>query len=401
MIGAHRYRWRGRVASVAAAIAGGCLVVPHVDDPSQTFLCRTNDDCVKGYGCVDGRCRQQGAALGDDRGSGSDPDAADTDACGDARCTPCSIAAPCEDGGVCLANAECAHTCVGGVCAPSGAAGARCDADDGDDCQSGRCLGTMCAAPMDPCADGDNGGCDANAWCSSTGGQVTCTCWGGYAGDGITCSDADECALGTDDCDVNADCANTVGSFGCRCKAGFSGDGLTCADIDECAVGRVSPCALHATCSNTPLGSFTCTCDAGYSGDGTVSCCDNRMGTWDRTEPPAGVNVRTTVSSDYQYRYWWCTLGGDPSCTNGYGTFGAYYWLYLQKSAADVLPYCNAAPSCTDQSGIATQTCPAPCYDPTAQWTVSCDSVRACRFDCAGSCLAYSWGADATCAGHP
>jgi len=129
-----------------------------------------------------------------------------------------------------------------------------------------------------------------------------------------SCSDIDECTLGTDNCDANADCANTDGSFTCTCNVGYSGDGVTCVasscvlssnpvtdnevncfnggaatgntgacgcdcpkdtnskllfyggscqnDVNECTntnVGRaVHNCDADATCSNT-VGNFTCT----------------------------------------------------------------------------------------------------------------------------------------------
>src|SRR5688572_9161216 len=46
----------------------------------------------------------------------------------------------------------------------------------------------------------------------------------------------DECALGLDDCDVNATCVDQDGSpgFMCACNVGWSGDGVTCTNIDEC-----------------------------------------------------------------------------------------------------------------------------------------------------------------------
>ena len=86
-----------------------------------------------------------------------------------------------------------------------------------------------------------------------------CYCVDGFQfNNSSECVDIDECQ----DCDANADCENTIGSFGgCHCKTGFTGDGMTCSDIDECATG-VHNCAFKATCTNK-IGSFSCSCNDG------------------------------------------------------------------------------------------------------------------------------------------
>ena len=64
--------------------------------------------------------------------------------------------------------------------------------------------------------------CDANnAACANTAGSFTCTCHAGYSGDGVTCSDINECTAGTHNCGAGFECSNTVGGF-------------TCNDINEC-----------------------------------------------------------------------------------------------------------------------------------------------------------------------
>ncbi|XXY49155.1 FG-GAP-like repeat-containing protein [Sorangium sp. So ce269] len=156
-------------------------------------------------------------------------------------------------------------TCGGQGClAVNGPCDATVPCCDGLSCQSGTCT------DVDECALGTDN-CDANAACTNTPGSFTCACNAGYSGDGVTCTDADECALGTDNCDANAACTNTPGSFTCACNAGYAGDGVTCADVDECALGTDN-CDANAACTNT-AGSFTCACNAGYSGDG-VTCTD-------------------------------------------------------------------------------------------------------------------------------
>ena len=54
-----------------------------------------------------------------------------------------------------------------------------------------------------------------------------------------SCSDVDECAVGTDNCDhANGVCTNTEGGFNCTCDIGYSGDGINCS----------SECFLLHTC---------------------------------------------------------------------------------------------------------------------------------------------------------
>ena len=116
----------------------------------------------------------------------------------------------------------------------------------------------------------NNGGCDAAATCTNLPGSRTCGCNAGYSGDGVTCTNINECATNTDNCDVNAaSCTDTPGSFTCACTSGFTGNGVTCTNINECA-NNTDNCDTNAACSDT-FGSFTCACNPGYSGNG-VTC---------------------------------------------------------------------------------------------------------------------------------
>ncbi|KYF55751.1 hypothetical protein BE04_51035 [Sorangium cellulosum] len=165
-------------------------------------------------------------------------------------------------------------TCGGQGCL---AVNAPCDPTvpccDGLTCQSGTCT------DVNECALGTDN-CDANAACTNTPGSFTCACNAGYEGDGVTCTDIDECTAGTDNCDANAACTNTTGSFTCACNAGYEGDGVTCTNIDDCAG---SPCLNGGTCIDGVSG-FTCSCAAGYQG----SVCQNLVGCVSGLPTPTG-----------------------------------------------------------------------------------------------------------------
>jgi hypothetical protein len=131
--------------------------------------------------------------------------------------------------------------------------------------------GVICT-DIDECAEGlDN--CAADATCTNVEGTFTCACEDGFEGDGVICADIDECAEGLDNCGANAACINVEPSFMCTCEDGFDGDGLTCTDIDECSAG-IDNCDVNASCSNDE-GSFTCTCNEEFYGDG-VTCNDSQ-----------------------------------------------------------------------------------------------------------------------------
>ncbi|WP_437686102.1 FG-GAP-like repeat-containing protein [Sorangium sp. So ce176] len=102
----------------------------------------------------------------------------------------------------------------------------------------------------------------------------TVPCCDGLTCQSGTCTDVNECALGTDNCDANAACTNTPGSFTCACNAGYEGDGVTCADIDECAG---SPCQNGGTCADG-INSYSCACLPGYTGTSCETDIDECAG---------------------------------------------------------------------------------------------------------------------------
>jgi len=139
-----------------------------------------------------------------------------------------------------------------------------------DDAGVGKDAGVGTDAGVDPCSVAN--ACSPNATCEAADGAARCTCKAGYAGNGSTCADINECGTGTDNCADNATCTNTQGSFTCACNGGYTGNGTTCANVDECAA-QTPVCGANATCTDTP-GSFTCACNGGYVANSSGACVD-------------------------------------------------------------------------------------------------------------------------------
>jgi Notch-like protein len=154
--------------------------------------------------------------------------------------------------------------------------------------------GEDCTTAINMCTK-EEGDCDPiNAVCSHLGpGHHDCTCNLGWAGDGTTCTDVDECAGNAcgqtspkyrndaaEDICVESNCGVSKWPDGkaCSTSAVVLGNGTSiprpatdtyvCLDADECAS---SPCKNGAACTDSLTDAtlywkaYRCTCAAGYA----------------------------------------------------------------------------------------------------------------------------------------
>jgi len=130
---------------------------------------------------------------------------------------------------------------------------------------------------VDPCLNGNNGGCDPALTCkpSRQDGSVECTgdCTAGYVRVGISCQDVNECATNHGGCDPLQDCLNTIGSFECGPCPEYYVNKPPCTYENQCG-GNNGGCNSRSDCVDTGKGRICTDCHDGYEGDGYGDCPD-------------------------------------------------------------------------------------------------------------------------------
>jgi hypothetical protein len=173
--------------------------------------------------------------------------------------------------------------------------------------------------------------CDVNAVCQETNGIRGCYCKEGYEGNGLNCTDINECEMDT--CDVNAECVNTVGRFECTCRPGYTGSGQKgeCYDIDECQLQNHT-CDKNAACNNK-MGNYSCTCRPGFAGSGQKGDCygsQDYIGCY-KDDLPRDLNGKVVIGvmtpeicrqKCADYRYYGLQYFAECYCGDTYGSYG-------------------------------------------------------------------------------
>ncbi|KAM4710017.1 thrombospondin-4 [Discoglossus pictus] len=139
--------------------------------------------------------------------------------------------------------------------------------------------------PTPPKPKCDATSCFRGVRCIETATGFQCgPCPEGFSGNGIICTDVDECRLSP--CFPGVRCINTSPGFRCEaCPPGYTGvpvqgvginyakqNKQICTDINECENGRNGGCVANSVCTNT-MGSYRCgPCKPGYVGDQIKGC---------------------------------------------------------------------------------------------------------------------------------
>ncbi|XP_014668020.1 PREDICTED: signal peptide, CUB and EGF-like domain-containing protein 3 [Priapulus caudatus] len=111
--------------------------------------------------------------------------------------------------------------------------------------------------------------CDANALCKNTRKNYRCTCFPGFRGNGLQCTDENECSILNGNC-VH-ECTNLSGNYSCACYEGFElhPDRHNCIDINECLRNNGN---CEYDCINT-MGHYECACPPGHElNDDGITC---------------------------------------------------------------------------------------------------------------------------------
>ncbi|XP_024916753.1 mucin-like protein [Cynoglossus semilaevis] len=109
-------------------------------------------------------------------------------------------------------------------------------------------------------------------------------------------------------CHEDADCVSTKQNYTCSCKSGYEGDGVSCSDIDECA--DLSTCQnAKFECKNTP-GSVECICrykDSNGCGDSANPPGSNLFNVsvnWKDTRPDGLKQLEDILKMGFQNKFY-------------------------------------------------------------------------------------------------
>jgi len=242
--------------SNGVCLEGVCLV-------PDTFPCDANDVCAPDV-CIAGFCHAPAGFRGPCDKDSPDQDCAASLACVQGSCLWTT-------GLPCMANVDCAGTCIGLVCQPLSAITEPCDQGDSGDCATGAVCGglSLCEAAI-PCFE--NGACTAPLSCvtgfcrtpSTTGGRCD------RPSDHADCAANHVCQDGLCLLILYQPCTYDAGCLSGGCDLDPNTGVRDCRTLYGAACASTPECARGWLCLGAPLVCSACpdnpTCDATYPG---------------------------------------------------------------------------------------------------------------------------------------
>ncbi|XP_017464514.1 PREDICTED: cubilin homolog [Rhagoletis zephyria] len=270
-----------RVLSRATQIENNLIINECQDVDGNSTRCKNSGTCYDGYKDFHCECPNgwTGKTCEEDIDecyilAGTDLGCQNN---GDCVNTPGSYSCSCRNGfygSHCrMRKASCEEAASGELCGHGTCVQANNDAGYACICDQGWSKNqvvpeAVCNIDVNECNDTTN---PCHSECTNLPGSFKCNpCPTGYTGNGISCSDIDECSINNGGCSIQpkVSCINTEGSYHCSsCPAGWEGNGKLCESNapESCESNNV--CYDKAKCdyvSNTVV----CTCPPGMYGHG-------------------------------------------------------------------------------------------------------------------------------------
>ncbi len=193
-------------------------------------------------------------------------------------------------------------------------------------------------------------------------GKEKCTCLSGYTGDGKVCH-PNVCLKDNGGCHAQANCTSQDGLATCTCKSGWAGDGKVCA-VDPCLPNN-GGCTGEGVICVADGGTTKCACKSGWGGNPSIGCYETCLTAND------GECMPVTNAG--------CDGGLGFVCDRtASGTFKCYPppndALPAAACSQSSGPYCVAGYSCSNAPGVCVKFC---CADAECAANATCVPLKA------------------------